>query len=1080
MTADAQPTTARILWTDDALKRRVPRPAPGVSKPSRLTVDRLWAQVRGDYAKIRADFTGKPRPNVTHMIEPGMPRYEAAAEALAVLLADAPPQALDADVEGVIATAMGVGAYWSSPVRAGTIDTLLAYWGAHGGPAFALDAMLAALRWRLRRDGGTRGHISLSWNIAWESPHKERVERPEQVPGPWANLRAWLSTLTAQDFAAARARAEVLRSEAPELSRRSALAYAFGDAGWAREDLVATLASEAHNHGASFLAMACPPGDAGLLIELVTTKHPQGPRLPVRDLPTVVDALGEQAPGVIDAMWRRGWLEVPRKSKSKTVGAEIEAAVAEAIGLVECAESAAWLARHLDSVPCARAVAAFAERSPSVFLGPLLEAADQGASPAVLDGLIQQHAAALDAWRGPLTAAQAALLNARVGAGPAAGPPIGAAPPQPAAAPASPPAKVPAWLNDPPRAWRKKKAPAFWSAAASPALELRAGGVLSNAQLEAVRMLLAQVKDGAPPPQVAELQALCTPTSLDAFGAALIDAWIGAGGLGGDRWALFGGRLLLDPSPPTLAAVDARYFRGKVWYVYGALKSATSKQLSEVLAARGARVVSSVSSKVNFLVQPGETPAPGTWLGVAAEQAQAAGAEVVGEPDFLKLLAGRMPGAAPEPAPLAPTAGLETLRALLHDDAEPLRSWFRVREAIDAMEGDAQGVAIDYVDQYLDSLDEATQRRADLGVWRALALKGDNQPQLRLARSAVLDKINGKLGAKLLSCTHLSGLLHLGLSNNPLPLKFWPMLAAAGHLKGLRSLALAGTRIDRKGAEALASAPWTSTIRTLNLAGLQAEVGALDALFADGAWSGLEEFVAPGVQAVDTNLHRVLAASPHLRLRTLSTTTRDSESSPQDWVALLASPALADLRDLRLTAVNPDASHLALARAPMLGRLRRLRINGNSGTGAYLSGTLGELLRAPALSGLVELDLRLLQDRHLHDLFSTGHLEALELLHLDTYFVDEFTDVTCMARGHLPALRRLELGTRELTEAFPDVLLADNYPALESMRLSRIEDDALQRVIDGMNRPGLRKLDGYYAGSLGGVFKERFGFLPGG
>ena len=146
MTADAQPTTARILWTDDALKRRVPRPAPGVSKPSRLTVDRLWAQVRGDYAKIRADFTGKPRPNVTHMIEPGMPRYEAAAEALAVLLADAPPQALDADVEGVIATAMGVGAYWSSPVRAGTIDTLLAYWGAHGGPAFALDAMLAALR----------------------------------------------------------------------------------------------------------------------------------------------------------------------------------------------------------------------------------------------------------------------------------------------------------------------------------------------------------------------------------------------------------------------------------------------------------------------------------------------------------------------------------------------------------------------------------------------------------------------------------------------------------------------------------------------------------------------------------------------------------------------------------------------------------------------------------------------------------------------------------------------------------------------------------------------------------------------
>lgn len=552
----------------------LPRPQASTAKAAKQTVAQLWKQIQADYAKIEPAFRVASQPYITYTIEPGMPRYDVATQAVAVLKAPAPPAVLDAEIEGVIATAMGVNSYWTSPVRAATIDTLLAYWGALGGPAFVIDAMVATLRWKRQLSGGAGSDISIHWNTAWETPANLRVEHIERCPGPWANLRLYLSTLSPDDFQKARSRAEQLRAEG-SLSRRSALSYAFGDADWAHQDALDTL-QQGNNRGCHLLTMACAEADAALMLQLIGSEKFGWERLDIQSLPTIVTSFGGQAPEIVDALWQHERLEIPRKSKAKASAAIIEAAVAEAIGSVVSPFSIAWMAQHANSPACTQAVAAFAS------------------------------------------------LNAPVVAAPVAV--------------AAPSIALPTWLDTVPTPWLKQKSPAFWSATSAPPLLLKAGGQLSLAQMDAVRMMLAQSSAGAD--EITQLCALCTQDSLDAFALFLMDTWIAVGAPPRERWAIDGTRLLLNPAPASQAAVDARFFTGKVWFIYGSLKAFNSKQLQPLLQARGARVVSSVSAKVQFLVQAGPTPAPSDWVGASAQQARAVGAEILGEAAFLRILHG--------------------------------------------------------------------------------------------------------------------------------------------------------------------------------------------------------------------------------------------------------------------------------------------------------------------------------------------------------------------------------------------------------------------------------------------------------
>lgn len=82
-------------------------------------------------------------------------------------------------------------------------------------------------------------------------------------------------------------------------------------------------------------------------------------------------------------------------------------------------------------------------------------------------------------------------------------------------------------------------------------------------------------------------------------------------------------------------------FEGKTWLIYG--KLAMSKQeIKEAIAARGGRVVSSISAKLGFLLWDGETLAPGDEVSASKPSKMLKqGGLVVGEADFMDLLKGK-------------------------------------------------------------------------------------------------------------------------------------------------------------------------------------------------------------------------------------------------------------------------------------------------------------------------------------------------------------------------------------------------------------------------------------------------------
>ena len=104
-----------------------------------------------------------------------------------------------------------------------------------------------------------------------------------------------------------------------------------------------------------------------------------------------------------------------------------------------------------------------------------------------------------------------------------------------------------------------------------------------------------------------------------------------------------------------MSDVNGTYFAGKTWLIYGRLPNIAKKSSTAAITDRGGQIVKAVSGKLDFLVMEGPTPLPGKAQGAKATQAEAVGAKIIGESDFLRLIEGEdpfAPGSQPELSPL--------------------------------------------------------------------------------------------------------------------------------------------------------------------------------------------------------------------------------------------------------------------------------------------------------------------------------------------------------------------------------------------------------------------------------------------
>ncbi len=1025
-----------IAWTPEALKARAPRPRPA-QPAAPLSLDKLWAQLLKDFKKLQPKLRLQAPANVTFVGDDlAATRYQEGVEALQSLQRGACPEALDVTQEAIVATLFGVSDYWTAPVRAAVMDTFLRYWTAHTGATFALDAAVETLRWHRENSGARTACFTVRYALEY-SPRgllQGRTETSAALPGAWSHVRAWLATLDDAAFAAVHARADALRVDAPGF-RRAALAYAFAEPAWAREVL-----EEAAQRGEwpahmPFVLLALEPRDAPRVLEAHQNTQQRYGRLPLAELPTFLDAFQHATPQVLDALWTGKTLQASRQTPNNALQATLEGAVAETIALIDSPEAAAWLAARGASPASLQAVEAFAARAPHLFIPAALEHAQASGEDGMLRSLLTRHAGEIDAWAEGWTPAQRALWSARTSEA-AAG---DAAPPAPAAE------ELPAWLRTPPATWKPKPA-AFWSPSTLPAIALRSGAALSGEALEPLRLLLGHLDAPEAPAALQELQAIALPESLDAFGQALITAWIEAGGASRERWVFEGASALLDPRPPTLEEVQRTWFQGRTWYIYGRLKTWTSKQLAPLLAERGARTVSSVSNKLDFLVTEGPTPARGEEFGAAARDAVAAGAQVIGEHDLLRLMRGRLPAAAPEPATLAPSDGLELLRELIHQDRSLQQRWYDLTEAIDKLQGDAQQAAIDYVDAWLDTLPLEEQLHAGLNPWLPTALSGEDHPKLRLVRAATFGtNLNSKAGLRLFACAHLSKLRSLSFAKSPLSRDAWAAFVAAPHLRGLQRLRISDVKLD---------------LRTAS------------DLFAPGAWPELTHLDISDLALKNGNPCRFFADAAHLdTLRSLRLTPPDTQDALLAWPDLLAAPHLQRLDTLELRGRAVPGVYAALAAAPLLANLRGLLLNTYTHDPAAEAERL-DLLASPRLAGLHTLEVLLGDPAPCAVVFANPALRDLRTLKLQGIFITA-DNPSFLQRADLPHLTHLTLTTTLPEGAVSDLLLSDHLPALTHLHLSQTLSEAEINRLFALKRPALQRITGTNAALTGGLLLNK-------
>lgn len=208
------------------------------------------------------------------------------------------------------------------------LDTLVQYWAAIGGPAFAVRAL--AEGWV--RNASQMNGLLTGWQARGAPPQEDHLNTPL---GPWLVLRRILAATT--EFAQAREVAQQLRPQA-NLPLRTMLAVAFPRENWAEEDAGAYLA-QAHAQGDApdyglFLLLSLKDAALSLGVMLASSRRALG--FPPCWTYTMVALLREQSVGGLQRMLAMSMGD-PRRAR----------VIAEALSIVVTRSAALVFAEHL-------------------------------------------------------------------------------------------------------------------------------------------------------------------------------------------------------------------------------------------------------------------------------------------------------------------------------------------------------------------------------------------------------------------------------------------------------------------------------------------------------------------------------------------------------------------------------------------------------------------------------------------------------------------------------------------------------------------------------------------------------------
>lgn len=490
---------AIVDWSDELLASM--EPVRGVSTSKRSPSLGAWKKLHARAQKLA--------PKWTVFLASGLTTAPIAARALERLALPKAPPPGGAELEGAVLGVLAFRDTWAMQDVAGpALDYLVAAYDL----AFALRACVASLStWVEQYDH--RGPQSFG----------PRQDLRDTCAGsgttPFTALRAHLACASEADHALALEAARELWEKPPHPLARPALAYAFpGEEDWAhaidgsqsiavatssRDEalVVACLARGAWHIYLRYAERSCAPRVAAMLAMVGPT-----PRL-VTALFALLDTLHERAQRreLLDVLARIGTVDALRALTERVVRDDVPGALQSAMA-----------------------------RFPSLAVPPLAElAATRGKAAtlarSLLRALLRSPPADLDAIVGSLDEAE----RRQVGALRAAEVTI------------APDELLPPCLRSAPTlakpGMKRPPLPKFASTSMLPAPTLRAGGALpASAVGHLLEMMAISHQPEAPYPGLGEVRDACTPASLAAFASALLDAWLAAGGVGKEAWAMNG------------------------------------------------------------------------------------------------------------------------------------------------------------------------------------------------------------------------------------------------------------------------------------------------------------------------------------------------------------------------------------------------------------------------------------------------------------------------------------------------------------------------------------------------------------
>ena len=497
---------------------------------------------------------------------------------------------------------------------------------------------------------------------------------------------------------------------------------------------------------------------------------------------------------------------------------------------------------------------------------------------------------------------------------------------------------------------------------------------------------------------------------------------------------------------------NAHYFKGKAWAVTGALDGMSRSDAHKALEARGARVVTSVSSKTDYLVSADYDPSEAVNFSRKELEARKHSIPIFNDAQLQALLAGEalevVEELAPEVAPIEEVGSrdaLEAFRDLLYDEPNP-STWEQLCALVDQCSAADLPIVVDYLEGNLAAWPEAPEtwgnyaRRHEMlrrlpPEWRQDVFHGVNSPKLRLIRAVDLQnaKMNGKIGAQMLECTHLESASLLDLRGNKLPGKFFKALGTSDTFRKLTHLFLGdNTWTDAQARGFNIEGSVLAGVRFVDLSNAAFKGEALQSLLEAPCWSGLESLVSTRLWSEGPDIASALLEASHMGSLSELRLGWPDELDQEALASLLADPTRA--AGLRVLSLGVEVNSHALdtiAKSAHLSGLEVLHL-----PRAERSAALGSLLSGGRLANTRELVIPLPP-------------EGIETLTLN------------------PALRPRELYLRlhgaELGRAAAESLLSSAlFANLESLKIESTGDETL--LADILRRPEAASLHTLSAG----------------